>query len=768
MTSPERLMDIERWQIVVQIFLEALEREPADRARFLLDAVHGDDVLRQEVEGLIASHAQADTFMEVPAVRASDVLLPLALSVDAVGHDEQAPEPRPFRDYQLLGEIARGGMGVVFKARQIGLNRIVALKTIVGGAQASPMAIQRFRTEAEAAAALTHPNIVPIYEIGEHDGQQDFTMRLLEGGSLQQHLDDYMLLPDSSGDHGIKRSDSAARQARIARLVEKVARAVHYAHQHGVLHRDLKPANILLDETGEPFVADFGIAKLLDGNRDTAQSMTVIGTPSYMSPEQCAGGTTSLTTVTDVFSLGAILYQLLTGRPPFQAATPVATMQQVIEQEPPAIRSLNRSVDSDLETISIKCLNKDPQRRYASAEVVADDLDRWLAGEPIAARPVTQLERVWRWCVRKPVLATLWLGLASAIVIGFVVSTWQWRRAEDNASMLRANLYAADMGVAFQAWESGHIGRARELLEKQRPKPGEADLRTFEWRYMFGVTRPRELLTIKSSTDSIWEVPFHQMVICSQPAAVTARSSCGICRTAGSPPPSRPGRPSSTAWPFPRMGGCSRSPMTPPMSCCGMSRLCTVVAKLSDHKGPVLSVAFSRDGTTLVSMAGYPYAVETPAELTLWEVGSRRRLGTLVGHTSSVGWMNFSPDGRLLATPQGNGTILLWDLASRRVIRSLTGHQGLVICVRFSPDGELLASGGIDGTVRLWRAATGELVGTLGTHEGAVYGCLLASRRPVDIGGHRPRGKAVGHEGTAADHDVPRTCLASLQRELRA
>ena len=186
-----------------------------------------------------------------------------------------------------------------------------------------------------------------------------------------------------------------------------MARAVHYAHQHGVLHRDLKPANILLDETGEPFVADFGIAELLDGNRDTAQSMTVIGTPSYMSPEQCAGGTTSLTTVTDVFSLGAILYQLLTGRPPFQAATPVATMQQVIEQEPPAIRSLNRSVDPDLETISIKCLNKDPQRRYASAEVVADDLDRWLAGEPIAARPVTQFERVWRWCVRKPVLATL-------------------------------------------------------------------------------------------------------------------------------------------------------------------------------------------------------------------------------------------------------------------------------------------------------------------------------------------------------------------------
>ena len=172
MTSPERLMDIERWQIVVQIFLEALEREPADRARFLLDAVHGDDVLRQEVERLIASHAQADTFMEVPAVRASVlVLLPLALSVDAVGQDEQAPEPRPFGDYQLLGEIARGGMGVVFKARQIGLNRIVALKTIVGGVLASPMAIQRFRTEAEAAAALTHPNIVPINEIGEHDGR---------------------------------------------------------------------------------------------------------------------------------------------------------------------------------------------------------------------------------------------------------------------------------------------------------------------------------------------------------------------------------------------------------------------------------------------------------------------------------------------------------------------------------------------------------------------------------------------------------------------
>ena len=301
--------------------------------------------------------------------------------------------PRRFGDYELLGEIARGGMGVVFRARQLGLNRLVALKTIMGGALASPLMVQRFRTEAEAAARLIHPNIVPIYDIGEHEGQHYFSMRLLEGGTLQQRMGEFQLSPAARGaPHS--RSALAERHARIARLVTAVARAVHFAHQHGVLHRDLKPANILLDGDGHPVVADFGIAKLLGGTtQEHTQSLVVVGTPNYMSPEQCTGGSTQLTTAADVFSLGAILYQLLTGRLPFDAATPMATMQLVIERDPPAPRSLNSGIDQDLETICLKCLAKEPQGRYSSAESVADDLDRWLADEPIAARPVTQVER---------------------------------------------------------------------------------------------------------------------------------------------------------------------------------------------------------------------------------------------------------------------------------------------------------------------------------------------------------------------------------------
>jgi serine/threonine-protein kinase len=218
-------------------------------------------------------------------------------------------------------------------------------------------------------------------------------------------------------------------QVRIARLVATIARAVHYAHQRGVLHRDLKPANILLDAAGEPQVTDFGIAKLLAGDGDNTHSLTVIGTPSYMAPEQAAAGAAPLTTAVDVFGLGAILYHLLTGRRPFEGPTPVATLQQVIEREPAAPRSHDAGIARDLETICLKCLSKDPAGRYGSAEALADDLERWLGGEPIAARSVTQVERVWRWCQRKPLLATLWVSLAAAILAGLIGSTWQWRRA---------------------------------------------------------------------------------------------------------------------------------------------------------------------------------------------------------------------------------------------------------------------------------------------------------------------------------------------------
>ena len=722
-------MDAERWRVISDIFLAALEGHEAERASFVRAATAGDDDLHREVEALLASHQRAGAFLDASALRVAPSPAAVAGSGGVtVAHRGDTPV-RHFGDYELIEEIARGGMGVVFKARQRSLNRIVALKTIVGGALASPRSVQRFRLEAEAAANLTHPHIVPIYEIGEHDGQHYFSMRLVEGGSLEARIAEVALSADAGGNGTGARAELAARQARIARLMATVARAIHHAHQRGVLHRDLKPANILLDAAGEPQVADFGIAKLLVGDGDMTHTATVVGTPNYMAPEQAAGTAKQLTTAADVFGLGAVMYRLLTGRPPFEGATPMATLQQVIEREPSSPRTHNAAVDRDLETICLTCLNKDPQRRYRSAEAMAEDLDRWLAGVPISARPVTPTERVWRWCRRKPLLAALWLGLATAIVIGFVVSNTEWRRANRNAATLRESLYAADMGVAFQSWHTGNIARARELLDQQRPKAGERDLRTFEWRYLFGLTRPRELLTIRSAATQLWGSAI-------SPDGRLLATGAGDGRielwdlTSGTPVTTLSASASvvySAAFsPDGRLLATSNLDTGEVDLWDVASR--TKAGRLGRHTGGTFALAFSHDGRTIVSSSSYPYALETPAELLLWDVATRRQRATLTGHTSSSGWMGFSPDDRVLATPHGDGTINLWDLPSRRIAGTLAGHQGLVICARFSPDGEWLASGGIDGTVRLWQVATRRLVATLGSHEGAVYSVAFSPR----------------------------------------
>src|ERR1051325_2332519 len=332
-------------------------------------------------------------------------------------------------------------MGVVWKARQVTLNRIVAVKLLLAGKFSSPEYVKRFQAEAEAAANLQHPGIVAIHEIGEHEGQQYFSMEYVEGMELRS-VPRHQPLPPK----------------RATTYLKYIAEAVHHAHQRGILHRDLKPSNVLIDRTDQPRVTDFGLAKrfigpdsagsssleTIDSSKRGALDLTVtgqiLGTPNYISPEQASGRSREISVASDVYSLGAIFYHLLTGRPPFRSESLASTLAELLHNDPVSPRVLNASVPRDLEVICLKCLNKEPQRRYGSAATLADDLGRWLQGEPIIGRPATRTERLWSWCRRKPVLALLIVLLHLIGAAGLTGILWQWRRAENNAADALARL----------------------------------------------------------------------------------------------------------------------------------------------------------------------------------------------------------------------------------------------------------------------------------------------------------------------------------------
>jgi WD40 repeat protein len=506
---------------ILHSYLQAVDAgQPPDRDALLRQ----HPALASELAGFFANqdevarlvHGMADPVR--PALGATQALT-LALGEPLV--PAAGTLLRYFGDYELLEEIARGGMGVVYKARQVSLNRIVALKMILAGHFASEADVQRFRTEAEAAANLDHPNIVPIYEVGEYHGQHYFSMKFIAGGSLAQQVASLVMDPRAA-----------------VRLLAAVARAVHHAHQRGILHRDLKPANILLSvvssplsvaETAEqrttdngrrtiPMITDFGLAKRVEGDLGQTQTGVIVGTPSYMAPEQ-ARAEKSLTTAVDVYSLGGILYELLTGRPPFRAGTSLDTILQVLDREPDRPHSLNAAVPRDLEIIGLKCLEKDPRRRYDSAAALAEDLERWLRGEPILARTSTAWERAVKWVNRKPAAAAL-LGVTTAavlilfaVILGFTFqlqsalqATEEQRdiaedrrgeaeterqraidqegRARQRERVARHYWYGADLNLAVQALEANNSRRLLSVLARQIPLGDQQDIRTFEWYYL--------------------------------------------------------------------------------------------------------------------------------------------------------------------------------------------------------------------------------------------------------------------------------------------
>jgi WD40 repeat protein len=386
-------------------------------------------------------------------------------------------------DHELLEELGRGGMGVVYKARQVSLNRLVAIKMIWGGASFDSCERARLRAEAEAVARLQHPNVVQVHEVGTHEGSLYLALEFVEGGTLSRKLAGVPLPP---------------REA--AELLLLLSQAMHHAHERGVLHRDLKPTNVLLTPDGIPKIADFGLAKCVDDHSGLTQSGVIVGTPSYMAPEQAAGMSRAVGPGADIYSLGAILYESLTGRPPFLGTGAIDTLQLVQQEEPVAPSQLRPKLPRDLETICLHCLRKDPQSRYATCADLAADLGRFLAGEPIRARPLGAPERAWRWCRRNPVVASLSAALGLVTLCALALVTWKWLAADAQKTLAvnetaakekalaqeagerrRADrqAYQLSLHLAGREWRDGSAARAEELLDG-----GPADLRGWEWHYL--------------------------------------------------------------------------------------------------------------------------------------------------------------------------------------------------------------------------------------------------------------------------------------------
>jgi WD40 repeat protein/tRNA A-37 threonylcarbamoyl transferase component Bud32 len=571
--------------------------------------------------------------------------------------------------FEILGKLGEGGMGVVYKAWQNKLNRIVALKMLLARAGAHPHKRARFQIEAKAVARLQHPHIVQIYDVGEQDGSPFLVLEFVEGGSLAQKLTGEPQPPQQA-----------------ARLVETLAWAMHHAHQRDIIHRDLKPGNVLLTADGSPKITDFGLAKLLEEEGGLTKDLDVFGTASYMAPEQAAGRIHDIGPATDIYALGAVLYELLTGQPPFVAETVMATLQKVQTDDPVPPSRYQSNVPRDLQIICLKCLHKVPARRYASAATLAEDLRRFLAGESILARPAGTGERVVKWARRRPALAVLLAVVVAMAAIGLPIVSWFWQNAEAKAQAeaeanrkLKKQLYFKGIGDAALELEARHVGRAEELLDEQ-----PVALRGWEWFYLKRLRYGPPLVLNNRHANYIWGVAFspngRYMASVGADGFVTIREV-----TTGRELP---------AFKYPLTRGVL----------CGLA---------FNPSGRLLALGVRQD---------IPRFNRPAVRVRIWDIQEEKWLSELGGHTDGVTSVAYSPRGRYLASASLDKTVILWDAASGEQLHMLAGHSATVNGVAFTRDDHFLASASDDGTVRIWETSTGQEVRALDSRAGPLAG----------------------------------------------
>jgi WD40 repeat protein len=746
----------ERWQAGEKVPVEAYRQRFGTllaREDDLLDLVYHEFLLREELGEQPCPQEYEARFPHL----AEQFRLQLAFgrAVDAPSAGASSSPPALcwpiITGLEVQAELGRGGMGVVYQAWQAGLNRFVAVKMILSGRGADPGDLVRFRAEAEAIGRLDHQGIVHIYSLGEQDGCPYYTMEFVDGGSLAQKLDGTPLSPHTA-----------------AELVVQVALAAHSAHQRGIIHRDLKPGNILLAQSDQgvrlgggaaaylPKIGDFGLAKVFRGGGDSPTlSGAILGTPSYIAPEQARGESTAIGPATDVYALGAILYECLTGHPPFKAPTPMATLQQVLHCEPVSPRRLQPAVPRDLETVCLKCLAKDPRKRYAGADALAADLRRFLLGQPVRARPVGLLERGLKWAKRRPGVATLLLLMIGTVSLGLALVTWKWREAL--AAQTQAELAGQQEARQRQAYQrlvmSMQVDQGIDLCERGEVPRGLLQLGHCLKRHV-GIDPQLERVIRFNLAD--WSRRLSPLRLClDHPGRVFAvtfhpdgsliATGCGDrkvflrdVRTGQSvgQPLLLPNRVNALA--FSPDGERLLVGTGGPGGTRGTVSLWQVktagqVGRLWEQDGPVWAVAFSADGKRFLT--GGTHGPRGGA-VQLWDATLGQPLGEPWPHPRPVRAVALGPDGQLAASGCDDRKARVWQVASGKLLRALP-HGGWVEAVAFSPDGGTLATGSRDSLARLWEVQTGRLRRQPLSHQGHVTAVTFRRDGAVLLTGSR-------------------------------